>query len=85
MLFRWGLVALIIALLITRISALNTAKDQARKVEADYAGWQQRQAQVQQELDRFNDPEWRESYWKWRTMRHSPGEYYIRFLDQGSF
>jgi len=81
---RWGLIAVIIVLIFGRVSALRSAKEEGLRLQQEVAGWERTEAGVRQEIDQFNDPEWRENYWKWRTMSHEPGEYYIRFYENGS-
>jgi len=84
-LLRWTLVGIIAALIIIRISALEQAKKEAGAVADQLTAMEQKEAQLERDIENFNDPEWRSSFWKWRTMRHEPGEYYIRFYDRDSF
>jgi hypothetical protein len=79
---RVAALGLIVFLGVGRYSALMEAKEQAKNLEIECAKWEQNRTELQAELDRFADTKWRESYWKWRTMSHEPGEYYIRFNDQ---
>jgi len=79
---RWGLICILVVLAFGKYNVLMQTSEQARKLEAEVARWEQTQTELEAELNRFADPQWRESYWKWRTMHHEPGEYYIRFQDQ---
>lgn len=80
---RWGIILIIISLLITTLNSGVTSRSEADRLAQDLTDLQRERAELQSELDRFSDPEWRESYWKWRTMRHEPGEYYIDFVEPG--
>jgi hypothetical protein len=80
-LWRWGLVVLIVVMTFGRVSALNSARQQTSDLEREIAGWERTEADTRTELQRFSDPEWRENYWKWRTMTREPGEYYLRFYE----
>jgi hypothetical protein len=79
---RVAAICLIVFVGVGRYAAWKEAKEQARALESELAKGQVYEEELQAELDRFADPKWRESYWKWRTMSHEPGEYYIRFNDQ---
>ena len=79
--FRWGLVVLIAVLIVGRYRDWGRELGEASKYGSQRAALQQNQAELQKELDQFADPAYRESYWKWRNMRHKPGECYIRFYD----
>lgn len=83
--FRWTLVVIIAVLIIGRVVALEQAKREAAGVRDQLASMEAKKAQLESDIEKFSDPEWRSSFWKWRTMRHEPGEYYIRFYDRGSF
>jgi hypothetical protein len=78
---RWGFVAVILILAGGRYNAYVDASRQAQKLANECSKWEKTQTDLNTELARFTDPKWRESYWKWRTMRHEPGEHYIRFQD----
>lgn len=80
---RWGVIIIIISLLITNLNTGKTSRSEADMLAQELTDLQRERAELQSELDRFSDPEWRESYWKWRTMRHEPGEYYIDFVEPG--
>lgn len=80
---RWGVIIIIVSLLITNFNTGETSRSEADGLAQDLTILQRERAELQSELDRFSDPEWRESYWKWRTMRHEPGEYYIDFVEPG--
>jgi cell division protein FtsL len=82
---RWALVVVIAVLIIVRVAALEQAKREAAVVQDQLASMEQKKAQLESDVEKFSDPEWRSSFWKWRTMRHEPGEYYIRFYDRGAF
>jgi len=84
-LVRWTLVVVIAVLIIARVAALEQAKRESAAVQDQLASVEQKKAQLERDIVKFSDPEWRASFWKWRTMRHEPGEYYIRFYDRGSF
>jgi hypothetical protein len=84
-LVRWALVVVIAVLIIVRVAALEQAKREAAVVQDQLASIEQKKAQLESDVEKFSDPEWRSSFWKWRTMRHEPGEYYIRFYDRGAF
>jgi cell division protein FtsB len=82
--FRWGVLVLLIMLLAGSITARRAAVSDAARLESELAELEREKAQLREEINRFADPEWRESYWKWRTMRHEPGEYYIDFIEPGT-
>jgi hypothetical protein len=81
---RWGLVIAVFVLLAGGISARQTAIGNVEALEAELAEILNEKAALEQELIPFSDRSWREAYWKWRTMSHEPGEYYIDFVDAGS-
>lgn len=83
MLIRWGLVILLMLMIGGAFTSRNTSFGQTAALRAEIAEMEVERQELAAELERFADPEWRESYWKWRTMRHEPGEYYIDFVERG--
>lgn len=81
---RWSLICVIIAMMFGRVSALRSAREEARDLESERAKWERTRIEVQNEIEKFSDPEWSKSYWKSRTMQHEPGEYYIKFYEETS-
>jgi hypothetical protein len=78
------MVALILFLLCGSISARRAATVGNDQLAAELSRLQHERDQLRDELDRFSDPDWRAAYWKWRTMRREPGEYYIDFVEPGT-
>jgi len=75
---------MLIMLLAGSITARRAAILEAARLESELAELEREKSELQEELNRFADPDWRENYWKWRTMRHEPGEYYIDFIEPGT-
>ena len=84
-LIRYGIIIFIAVLLIGNYSTRRASISEADQLAAELSELQREHAGLQKDLERISDPEWRESYWKWRTMRHEPGEYYIDFIEPGVF
>jgi len=82
--FRWAVLIMLIMLLAGSITARRAAILEAARLESELAELEREKSELQEELNRFADPDWRENYWKWRTMRHEPGEYYIDFIEPGT-
>lgn len=82
--FRWAVLIMLIMLLAGSITARRAAISDAARLDSELAELEREKSLLQEELNRFADPDWRESYWKWRTMRHEPGEYYIDFIEPGT-
>ena len=80
---RWGIALLLLFLLIGSTSARQTAEKNAEQLAAEVAELERQRDDLRNELDLFSDPDWRACYWKWRTMRHEPGEFFIDFMDPG--
>ncbi len=78
---RWGLVIAVFVLLAGGITARQAAIGNVEALEAELAEILNEKAALEQELNHFSDRSWREAYWKWRTMSHEPGEYYIDFVE----
>ncbi|MCX6647572.1 MAG: hypothetical protein NTY09_14610 [bacterium] len=84
-LIRYGAIFLIAVLMIGSFSSRRVSISEADRLASELSELKIERDQLQQDLDRFSDPEWRESYWKWRTMRHEPGEYYLDFIEPDIF
>jgi hypothetical protein len=82
---RYGVILLIAVLIIGSYSSRHGSIGEADRLASELSELKVERDQLQQDLDRFSDPEWRESYWKWRTMRHEPGEYYLDFIEPDVF
>jgi len=78
------MVVMILFLLGGSISARHTASIADEQLAAELSQLQHERDQLREELDRFSDPDWRAAWWKWRTMRREPGEYYIDFVEPGA-
>ena len=81
--YRWVIAVAVLSLLAGSYSARRVAQDNADRLATELAERERERDALQEELDRFSDPHWRASYWKWRTMRHAPGEYYVDFVEPG--
>ena len=81
---RWTLVVVIFVLMMGGLTVKNAKVDEARELNGELASMQAERDHLKEELDLFNDPAWREAYWKWQTKSHKPGEYYIEFVEPGS-
>lgn len=84
-LIRYGAIILIAVLLIGNYSTRRASISEADRLAGELAVLQNERTELQKDLERILDPEWRESYWKWRTMRHEPGEYYMDFIEPDVF
>jgi len=82
--FRWAILIGLLILLAGSLTARRAAIRDAARLESELAELEREKAELGEELNRFSDPDWRESYWKWRTMRHEAGEYYIDFIEPGT-
>jgi hypothetical protein len=80
---RWGIVLILCLMIIGGLSARKTSGEEAAALKAEIAQLDIERDGLAGEVEKFSDPEWRASYWKWRTMRHEPGEYYIDFVEDG--
>lgn len=81
---RWSAVAALAVFALFKYSNFVVVSREAGQRRAEMAFWEQKQRTLEEEIANYSDPEWRASYWKWRTMTHEPGEYYLRFYDPGS-
>jgi hypothetical protein len=81
---RWGILLFIVVSLIGSVSSRRTYQDEVERLASELTDLQREQSELQSDLENFSDPEWRECYWKWRTMRHEPGEYFIDFIEPGT-
>jgi len=81
---RWSLVVVIFVVLMGALTVQETKEGELRQLEGELASMQAERDLLKENVDLFNDPAWREAYWKYQTMRHKPGEYYIEFIEPGS-
>ncbi len=81
---RWVMFVAILCLVASSISSRDSAWRDADKLTSQLTSLQRERTRLEQERDSFADPEWQESYWKWRTMSHRPGERYIEFVEPGN-
>ena len=84
-LIRGGAIFLLVVLLIGTWTSRQVSITEAGRLEAKLAELKREREILMLDIGKFSDPEWRESYWKWRTMRHEPGEYYIDFIEPDIF
>jgi len=80
---RWGVAGLLVSLIVGSYVTSQNARLEAGSLNDQVTTLEHEKTGLQEEIARFTDPEWRENYWKWRTMRHEPGEYYIDFTEPG--
>ena len=68
-----------LSLLLGQTAEKNTTGRSADDLSNRYADLERERSELETELTIFNDPDLRASYWKWQTMSHEPGEYFIDF------
>ncbi len=78
---RWTIVAVISILIIGGLTTRSQSQGTADQLADELAALEVERDKLKTELLQFSDDEWREKFWKWRTMSRSPGEYYIDFVD----
>ena len=83
--FRWTLVVVIFIMIVGGTAVKKSAKDDAKGLANELRSMQSERERLKEERDLFNDPNWSEAYWKWQTMSHKPGEYYIEFIEPGTY
>ena len=79
---RWGLIMVLASLLMGSASANRQALESSAALASEKAKLDKERNGLSDELRQFSDPEWLEGYWKWKTMRHDPGQEYIYFEDR---
>ena len=83
--FRWSLVVVIFIMIVGGMAVKKSADDEAKGLANELRSMQSERDRLKDERDLFNDPKWSEAYWKWQTMSHKPGEYYIEFVEPGTY
>ena len=83
--FRWTLVVVIFIMIVGGTAVKKSADNDARGLANELQSMQSERDRLKEERDLFNDPKWSEAYWKWQTMSHKPGEYYIEFVEPGTY
>ena len=83
--FRWSLVVVIFIMIVSGTAVKKSARDDAKGLANELRSMQSERDRLKEERDLFNNPGWSEAYWKWQTMSHKPGEYYIEFVEPGTY